>query len=72
MRYDADNAITTLARQCNAECHAATDGAKPGQYTDITAPIIDRWARKAELYGLSRQRLKHRIGVMNGVFAERG
>ena len=72
MRYDADNAITTMARQCNDECNAATYGAKPWQYTDITAPIIDRWAKKAEMYGLSRQRLKHRIGVMNGVFAERG
>ena len=72
MMYDADNAITALARQCNDECNAATDGANPSQYMYITAPIIDRWAKKAEMYGLSRQRLKHRIGVMNGVFAERG
>ena len=70
--YDADNAITTLARQCNAECQAATAGAKPSQYPTLTQPIIDKFAHKASLYGLSRQRLKYRMGVLNGVFSEKG
>ena len=70
MHYDADNAITTLARQCNAECRAATAGAKPSQYPTLTQPIIDKFANKASLYGLSLQRLKHRVGVLNGIFKE--
>jgi len=71
MHYDADNAIVALARQCNAECAAATKGAKPSQFTALTQPIFKRYAVKLAVYGLSMQRLKHRMGVLNGVFKER-
>jgi len=65
--FDADNVLAQMARECNGECLAAVAGHKPREYTDITLPIINRYAAKAASIGKTRQHLKYQMAVLNGV-----
>ena len=70
MEYDRDNAISSLARKLNQDCHEAVKGAKPQDYTRITQPIFRRYKAQADSYGLSMAALKYRMALMNGVIQQ--
>lgn len=61
------NAFKAICRQCNDEM-------KTVDRKDLVAlkDITDKHGKKAELLGFSKTKMMYQIGVINGVFKERG